>query len=37
LEGLVVYVAETKKAYLPLQAVQLLRGQPVCLPSIARQ
>ncbi len=36
LEGLVVYMPDTKKVYLPLQAVQLIAGQPVSLPAIAR-
>jgi len=34
LEGLVVYIPETKKVYVPLQAVQLITGQPVSLPPV---
>jgi alkaline phosphatase len=36
LEGLVVYIPDTKRIYLPLQAVQLIAGQQVCLPPIAK-
>lgn len=36
LEGLVVYIPETKKVYAPLQAVQLVMGQPVSLPPVTR-
>jgi alkaline phosphatase len=34
LEGVVVYVPQTRKAYLPLQAVNLIKGAPDTLPSI---
>jgi alkaline phosphatase len=36
LEGLVVHAKDTKRTYVPLQAVQLMTGQPVSLPPIAR-
>jgi hypothetical protein len=39
LEGLVVYIPDTKKAYVPLvplQAIQLVAGQQVSLPAIAK-
>lgn len=32
LEGVVVFIRETGKAYLPLQAVQMIKGEPVRLP-----
>lgn len=35
LEGVVVYAPNTKKAYLPLQAVNLIKGAPDTLPSIS--
>jgi alkaline phosphatase len=35
LEGVVVYAPHTKKAYLPLQAVNLIKGAPNALPSIS--
>ena len=34
LEGLVVYIPDTKKVYVPLQAVQIITGQQVSLPAI---
>jgi alkaline phosphatase len=36
LEGLVVYIPATKRVYVPLQAVQLIAGQQVAVPSIAQ-
>lgn len=36
LEGVVVYAPDTKKLYVPRQAVQLIAGQDLSLPSIAR-
>ncbi|MBM4084829.1 MAG: hypothetical protein FJ272_08585, partial [Planctomycetes bacterium] len=36
LEGLVVHAKDTNRTYVPLQAVQLMTGQPVSLPPIAR-
>jgi alkaline phosphatase len=35
LEGVVVYAPHTGKAYIPLQAVNLIKGSPAALPSIA--
>jgi alkaline phosphatase len=35
LEGLVVHASPTGKVYLPLQAVNLIKGSPEALPSIA--
>jgi alkaline phosphatase len=35
LEGVVVYIPDTQKTYVPLQAVQLIAGQQVSLPPIA--
>jgi alkaline phosphatase len=35
LEGVVVYVPNTDRAYIPLQAVHLIRGTRVALPKIA--
>jgi alkaline phosphatase len=37
LEGLVVYAPHTDKAYLPLQAVNLIKGSPNSLPSITKE
>lgn len=34
LEGVVVYASETQKVYIPLQAVQLIRGMKRNLPSV---
>jgi alkaline phosphatase len=34
LEGVVIYIPETDKIYLPLQAVQLIKGQKDFLPNI---
>jgi alkaline phosphatase len=34
LEGVVVYAPNTGKAYIPLQAVNLIKGSPAALPSI---
>lgn len=36
LEGVVVYIPNTDKAYLPLQAVQAIKGKKDTLPSVAR-
>ena len=35
LEGVVVYVPQTKKIFLPLQAVNLIKGAPDTLPAVA--
>lgn len=37
LEGVVVYASHTDKAYLPLQAVQLIKGSPGALPAITQK
>jgi hypothetical protein len=34
LEGVVVYASETQKVYIPLQAVQLIKGVKKNLPSL---
>ena len=36
LEGVVVYAPATGRAYIPLQAVQMIRGDKAALPGIAR-
>jgi len=36
LDGVVVYIPNTDKAYLPLQAVQAIKGNKNTLPSVAR-
>ncbi|MEJ2223833.1 MAG: alkaline phosphatase [Syntrophobacterales bacterium] len=37
LEGVVVYAPNTGKAYIPLQAVNLIKGSPAALPSITEK
>ncbi len=34
LEGLTVFIRDTRRAYLPLQAVQMIKGEPVRLPEV---
>jgi alkaline phosphatase len=36
LEGIVVYIPETDKIYIPLQAVHLLKGESKALPAFAK-
>lgn len=36
LEGIVIHIPDTDKIYVPLQAVQLIRGEGKTLPSIAK-
>ncbi|MDA8126168.1 MAG: alkaline phosphatase [Deltaproteobacteria bacterium] len=36
LEGVVVYIAETDRAYLPLQAVQAIKGVKTALPAVGK-